>query len=304
MVNDLVKQELDGVKFKLRAKEDFSFLSQFGKVFCVFDQNDSGNISFGVINNKLEKFFIKVAGAQTLEFAGNTNEAVEALKNTIEIYSDLKHPSLINMISSGDYNNLFYIVFRWAEGDCLYDHWNFDYYHNHPEVESPRKRFAKISNEDKLETAKQILEFMAFVESKGYVAVDFYDGSLMYDFKSNQLTICDIDLFKKSPVLNDIGSDYWGTKRMKAPEEYHLNAIIDSRTNVFTIGALFFNLFGNYSGELLRQIYTENKFIPLEEKNWALSSDLYNVALDAVKEEPEKRYATVKEFKDEWINKA
>lgn len=303
MGNDIVVQELDGVEFKLKAKEDFSFLEQFGKVFCVFDQNDSGNISFGVINDNQEKFFIKVAGAHTLEFSGSTSEALETLKNTVNIYSDLKHPSLIEMISSGTHQQLFYVVFLWAEGDCLYDHWNFDFYRDHPEVKSPKKKFAQLPKEEKINTSKKILDFMAFVESKSYVAVDFYDGSIMYDFEKNQLTICDIDLFKKGKVVNDIGTDYWGTKRMKAPEEYHLNAIIDSRTNVFTIGALFFNLYGNYSGELLKKIYTENQFIPLIENDWTLSSDMYDVALQAVKLNPEKRYPTVKSFRDAWYSK-
>ena len=38
---------------------------------------------------------------------------------------------------------------------------------------------------------------METVAECGYVAIDLYDGSLMYDFKQDRLTICDIDLFAK-----------------------------------------------------------------------------------------------------------
>lgn len=33
-----------------------------------------------------------------------------------------------------------------------------------------------------------------YVESKGYVAVDFYDGSLLYNLNANETKICDIDV--------------------------------------------------------------------------------------------------------------
>ena len=33
------------------------------------------------------------------------------------------------------------------------------------------------------------------------------------------MSFCDIDLFRKMPTYNDLGKDYFGTKRLKAPEE-------------------------------------------------------------------------------------
>jgi len=43
----MVKINLDNVEFSLKEDCDFSWLNSLGKVFCVFSQNDSGNISFG-----------------------------------------------------------------------------------------------------------------------------------------------------------------------------------------------------------------------------------------------------------------
>lgn len=42
----------------------------------------------------------------------------------------------------------------------------------------------------------------------------------MYDFSTDKTTICDVDFFKKAPVINDKGVEWFGTKRFKAPEEY------------------------------------------------------------------------------------
>jgi serine/threonine-protein kinase len=44
----MVTQVIDNISFQLKEPHDFSSLSKYGKMFCVFDQNDSGNISFGM----------------------------------------------------------------------------------------------------------------------------------------------------------------------------------------------------------------------------------------------------------------
>ena len=62
----MVYQEIDNIKFKMKEYFDFSFLHKFGKAFKVFDDQDSGNICFGV-NNGNEKLFIKFA---KLKFLG------------------------------------------------------------------------------------------------------------------------------------------------------------------------------------------------------------------------------------------
>lgn len=52
-------QEIDGIKFKIKKPYDFNFLSVYGKVFKVFDNQDSGNICFGTVKDDI-KYFIKL----------------------------------------------------------------------------------------------------------------------------------------------------------------------------------------------------------------------------------------------------
>lgn len=297
----IIRQTMNDVCFSLKEEEDFSFLNDYGDVFCVFDQNDSGNINFGVEKQNGEKLFIKVAGAHTINSFRTPEESVEALKHSITIYEDLRCNLLIDLITTGTHGKLFFLVFRWGAGECLFDHWNFVYYREYPQILSPREKFKQLCLDKKIKVANQILTFMKHVERKGYVAVDFYDGSLMYNFETDELTICDIDFFQKSPVMNNIGEDYWGTIRMKAPEEYQLHASIDSRTNVFTIGALFFHIFSTYDRETIRKIYTDKQFIQASIEDWGLTSNLYNIALKAVQFLPDDRYQTVHEFKETWF---
>jgi len=49
-----------------------------------------------------------------------------------------------------------------------------------------------------------LITFLQHVNEKGYVAVDFYDGSIMYDFVEHKTMLCDIDFFRKKPVVNDM----------------------------------------------------------------------------------------------------
>lgn len=44
----VITSEINQVKFKVQEGHDFSWLKRFGEVFCVYDEQDSGNISFGV----------------------------------------------------------------------------------------------------------------------------------------------------------------------------------------------------------------------------------------------------------------
>ena len=57
-----------------------------------------------------------------------------------------------------------------------------------------------------------------------------------------RMKICDIDLYRKAPVINDM-DDWYRTKCLKVPEEYVKGSVIDIQTNIFTLGALVFGQF-------------------------------------------------------------
>ena len=85
----MVNQKIDGISFPMKEPHDFSFLSRFGRVFCVFATNDSGNISFGV-SDGTNKYFIKVAGAKTARACVSTQQAVQNLKAAMLFLSGRK----------------------------------------------------------------------------------------------------------------------------------------------------------------------------------------------------------------------
>lgn len=252
---------------------DMNFISKYGQVFKVYDDQDSGNICFGVKKDG-QKYFVKFAGAPTAEYTGNGEDAIERLKSSVKIYEDLSHDNLINYLYAENIGNGFAAVFEWVDAVCMGK--------QYPEQ---RRKFDKLSDETRLHIFDSILNFHGFVAQKGYVAIDFYDGSIMYDFNTKKTYLCDIDYYRKKPYINTMGR-MWGSSRFMSPEEYTFGESIDEVTNVYLMGAVAFALFG---GETDRSI-----------DKWKLSKELYEVAKKAVSDEREDRYKTINELQDDW----
>ncbi|WDH96911.1 serine/threonine protein kinase [Paenibacillus urinalis] len=276
--------QIDQVSFCLKEHLDFSWLSQLGTVFTVFDQQDSGNISFGV-ERAGENRFVKFAGARTMEYEGDPQHAVTKLVEAASLYKELQHPVLVELIDHYEVASGYVAIFKWFDGECLHSHWAYPPPAKYTDLDSPFYRFKQLSIEHRLQSLNRIFDFHVFVEEKGYVAIDFYDGSLLYDFVNGETKICDIDYYEKKPFYNQMGR-LWGSSRFMSPEEFELGAEIDSRTNVYTMGATAFVLLG---GELDRSF-----------EIWDASEALYKVARKATSQDSHERYSSVKEFYKAW----
>ncbi|KTD86123.1 serine/threonine protein kinase [Paenibacillus etheri] len=277
--------EIDAVTFQLQAPCDFAWLSKLGKVFKVFDQQDSGNLSFGV-EKEGQKYFVKFAGAKPLTYDGNPLDAVSCLIEAIPLYNELESKSLINLVSHFEVGAGYAAVFEWFAGECLHSHWLFagEAKLSHPE--SPFYRYKQLTVEQRLASLDVIFSFHEHVELQGYVAVDFYDGSILYNFENDETRICDIDYYRPKPTVNDLGENFWGSSRFKSPEEFALGAPIDEVTNVFNMGATAFVLLGGASDRSFAK--------------WEASQAHYEVALRAVSVDRKHRYQSVADFKLAW----
>ena len=282
----MIINRLDDIEFRLKESYDFTWLKRYGTAFWAVDKTGSGCVCIGMQDGG-KKYFCKIAGVNTLEADVSPEESVQILKQAVSIYRDLEHPNLIKLVEDFDYKKFYVAVFEWADGECLFDHWNFEKYQSNPSLKSPKQRFLELPIHKKMKCVDVLFSFLQNVNERGYVAVDFYDGSIMYDFENDVTTICDIDFFKKAPVVNDLGEDWFGTKRLKAPEEYAKESEIDERTNVFTLGALLFEFFGTFSEEEIGRRYMENCFRPCDITEWQLDEESYQVTKGS---QPEERF--------------
>lgn len=77
----------------------------------------------------------------------------------------------------------------------------------------------------------------------------------------------------------------WGGSRFQAPEEFQLGAVIDEITNVYTVGATAFALFGEYNR-------TRDK--------WQLSDKLFEVVTKAVSDNRAERQQSIRQLREVW----
>lgn len=268
-----ITQHANGTPYRLNSPFDFSFLGRYGQVFKVFDNQDSGNICFGIADGQ-NKYFVKFAGAPTIRSATTPAEAIQRMKSTAQIYQDLAHPNLTRLLDAYEVAGGYATVFEWTNAICMG--------RQYPET---CMRFMQMSNETKLKVFDDILDFHIHVAARGYVAIDFYDGCIMYDFENEETVICDIEFYAKTPYTNNMGR-MWGSRRFMSPEEFRLGAAIDEVTNVYTMGATAFELFGDNLDRCIEK--------------WTLNERLFHVAKKAVCDERAGRQQRVTQFAVEW----
>ncbi len=293
----MIKQSIDGIEFKLREYQDFNWLKKYGNIFSVIDETGSGCISFGVEKDN-KKYFFKIAGAKTVEAEISEAKSIKLLKEAVIKYKEIKHENLIKLVDAFDYNEFYVVIYEYAEGLCLFDHWNFDRYEKTKEI-TPMMKYKSLSIDKRLNVVYKLFSFFEAFIIAGYVAVDFYDSSIIYNFETDEVTFCDIDLFRKMPTTNDLGKDYFGTKRLKAPEENELGAVIDEKTSLFTLGAIIFDMFSKISN--IEERYSKGVFIPNKLDEFELNNDVYEVLLKATDYDRNKRYKTLKEFEEHFM---
>ncbi|MGE5653586.1 MAG: serine/threonine protein kinase [Bacillota bacterium] len=279
----LISIGLDEVQFQIQAEHDFGWLRKVGKVFRVFDHQDSGCLSFGIQSDR-GRLFLKYAGARPINYRGEPSHAVAELKQAVARYEVLHHPNLVELLDHFPIADGYAAVFGWFDGVVL----------NSPDYPAPRKytdpvspyyQFRRLSLARRLDCLDHIFDFHEHVEQRCYVAVDLYDGSVLYDFEHHITKICDIDCYRPRPFFNHMGR-LWGSSRFMSPEEFTLGAEIDQRTNVFNLGAMAFCLVG---GDRDRS-YTK----------WEAGDALFQIALRAITPERDRRFSSVAEFQREW----
>jgi ribosomal protein S18 acetylase RimI-like enzyme len=266
-----VRMCVDGVDFFMGKPFDFSFLKKYGTVFKVFDEQDSGNICFGVEKDG-KRYFVKFAGAPTVCYKGEKIDAINRLKPAAKTYTDLSHPNLIKFLFAEEIGGGFAAVFEWTDAVGI----GRMYPQNH-------RRFNALPLEKHMKVFDEILAFHKHVAECDYVAVDFYDGTIMYDFDTGQSIICDVDFYQKSPYYGEMG--IWGSGKFVSPEECKIGERMDEITTVYTMGATAFALFAEFDRSF---------------EAWNASKALFDVATKAVSDERSERYQSLDELIAAW----
>lgn len=147
----------------------------------------------------------------------------DLLAKDVEICRQNLHPSIVRILSVVHTADGVLLVFAWAEGETLSD-------------QERRQRFFRLPFAAKIKALTAIFEALATIADAGWVLVDFYEGNVLYDFATAAVTLFDFELFERGYEFVLQMDRNYGSRHLMAPEEFVRGAIIDGRSNVFTLG--------------------------------------------------------------------
>ena len=256
------------------------FVSAAGHTFSVFDERtqDSGNVSYGVAAGGA-RYFVKTAGLQSANAPALSHaERVALLRNAVRLAQSLAHPALPQLRNLVESEQGPILVYDWVDGELL----------NAPaerrsDPASAYLRFRQLPADDILKVLDAIIDLHCHLAARGWIAVDFYDGSLIYDFAAGTVHVVDLDCYHSGPFVNQMGR-LFGSTRFMAPEEFERGAGIDERTNVFTLGRTIRELLSLGRG---------HDFLHG-------SAELLALTARACAHEPADRFDTVHALSDAW----
>jgi serine/threonine protein kinase len=244
-----------------------------GQTFEVFDMQDSGNVSFGV-DRGADRVFVKWA---------TTPRALAGLERAARLHGDVAHPSVVaptELVRFAD--GLAALVFPWYDGTVLYPASKLGRaIRTHPD--GPWVRFRALPVDKAYNAVKALLDAHLPITEAGYVAVDLYDGCMLYDFHNHRMRLVDLDEYRPGPfTLED--DRLPGSTRFMAPEEFRRGATIDVRTTVYALG------------RAIRVLLDATDV----EQQWRGTEEQLAVVATATRADPAERYADVLSLTKAW----
>jgi serine/threonine-protein kinase len=191
---------------------------------------DSGNVSFA-IEVAGRRWFVKTAGdpADPSPFLAHPAR-VALLGNAARVARSLAHPALPRL--HGELASAWgpMLVYDWVPGELLRAPAS-----QRDDPANAHQRFRALPADEIVAALTAAIDVHARLCARGWVACDFYDGSMIYDFAGRRLSLVDLDSYHMGPFVNEMGRMF-GSTRFMAPEELQRGAAIDERTTVFMLG--------------------------------------------------------------------
>ena len=250
-----------------------SYLRESGEVFRAFRHQDSGTISYGVLVDG-ERWFVK---------AFKEPDITESFHRVIQLHATVRHPALPRLRNTFETPGGLALVYDWVPGEVLNDP-RFTREQRHSDPTHPHVRFRSLPVPEVLQALDTIFDVHAVMAERGFVAPDFYDGCIIYDFEGSRTFLCDFDEYRDGPFVLKRDRAY-GSTRFMAPEEFQRGATIDEVTNVFNLGRAATVLLGDGTTSL---------------DPWKGTDGMKAEVVRATDPDRAQRHQSVREFVQKW----
>lgn len=244
------------------------------RVVRAYRDQDSDCISY-VVDDGDRRLFVKRSLAP---------RGAESLARAATVHGTVLHPALpaLLRVIPGPEGPVH--VYTWVPGEVLYDYVTMDGAAGRRDPTSAHARFRALPVDRIVDALDVVFDLHVVLADAGFVAVDFYDGCILYDFAGHQLWVCDIDEYHVCPFM--LASDRLpGSRRFMAPEEFVRGSTIDQRTNVFTLGCTATVLLSDGR---------------LDAPAWRGTEPMRTVLRRATQPDPAERFPTVAAFVHAW----
>jgi hypothetical protein len=207
----------------LDANDPKQHLQRLGEVFDAFEDQDSGCMSYGVEIGG-DRWFVKTA---------YTAHTVPMLRRAADFHLHVQHDAIVAPAAYAERPNRAVILYPWVDGKVLY-HPTRSRYLSREDPLSPMYAFRRMPVEKIHRALDTVFDAHLAVAESGFVAIDFYDGSMLYDPESESMRLVDLDEYRAGQFV--VGPELLsGSARYFSPEETTEGATVDERTTVFTM---------------------------------------------------------------------
>jgi len=162
--------------------EFLATLNEIGWARAVSGQPSSGAISYRVTLDD-QDWFLKT---------GPTDASARALRRVVDLHARVVHPAIVPVLNSFHTAGVPVTVGPWRDGHVLLRSTTRRHPQS-PRIDESLPRFRALPLATVHAALDTILDAHLALDAAGYVAVDPYDGCLLYDFATARMHLVDLD---------------------------------------------------------------------------------------------------------------
>jgi serine/threonine-protein kinase len=233
-----------------------------------------------------------------------TSFMAERFQQEAESAAILSHPNIVTIYEVGETDEFLFITMQLVRGRTLFEHMNMA--RKHP---VPSKRILPIKTT--ISNISDVLGALDYAHEQKVIHRDIKPANILIEAHTNRPIISDFGLATSVSGVDQNSSTIMGTPLYMAPELLK-NEPASARTDIYATGVMLFQMLVS---ELPLPKYETPKDLleiklKLEERlfqkmpseiNPMLNPEIDKIVFKALSYDPERRYATCKEFLDALV---
>src|SRR5437016_3434895 len=216
-------------------------------------------------------------------------EILQRFKQELVLARQVTNRNIIRIFDLGEANGMRFITMEYVEGTSLY--------------QIPREH-GKLGVVESAEIITQVLSGLKAAHREGVIHRDLKPGNIMRD-PQGRILVMDFGLARslESDGMTKTGA-VLGTMEYMSPEQA-LGGAIDQRSDLFTVGLIFFQLLTGkmpFKAEtalasLLKRVH--ERAIPISSLDSTIPVAVQQIVAKCLERDPNQRYQTAQEFIDD-----